>query len=391
MSKRARLRVLQLGKYYHPYRGGMETHLKMLCEALNSRIELTVLVSGDQRQTSHAMVDGVRVIRAGTLGRFSAAPICPSLPFLIGQIPADIVHIHVPHPTAIMSYFAASRRTPLVITYHSDTIRQRVLGKIFEPFLNRAMAQASIICTSPNYLESSHLLSRHRERCHVIPLAIDPSELERPDPGAVAEIRARYGPRILLAVGRLVYYKGLEFLIRAMREVSGHLLIIGRGPLREKLQTQARDLGVADRVTLLGEVPDIQPHYHAADVFVLPSVARSEAFGIVQLEAMACGKPVVNTQLDSGVPYVSVDGVTGLTVPARDSGALAAALGLLLDRPELRKQYGAAALHRVLTHFSVEGMADATLRVFEEVAYRPKRTRVGSIRSEEPKRTTGAA
>src|SRR6185503_13936130 len=120
--------------------------------------------------------------------------------------------------------------------------------------------------------------------------------------------------------------KGFEYLVQAMEKVDGRLLIIGDGPLRESLMQQAKARGILDRVVFLGEISDISPYYHAADVFALASVARSEAFGIVQLEAMACGKPVVNTNLDSGVPFVSLHGETGLTVPPQDPDALAFAL-----------------------------------------------------------------
>jgi rhamnosyl/mannosyltransferase len=272
----------------------------------------------------------------------------------------------VPNPAAILAYFAAAARKPLVISYHSDTVRQPILARIFSPILDRALRRAAaIICTSPQYRDSSPGLVGHQERCHVIPLAIDPEPLERAEPEAIAAIRSRFGPRILLAVGRLVYYKGFEYLIQSMRKVTAHLLIIGRGPLRVALGRQALQYGVADKVTFLGEVDDLAPYYHAADVFILPSIVRTEAFGVVQLEAMACGKPVINTHLDSGVPFVSIDGETGLTVPTADSGALAGAINLLLQEPGLRHQFGVAARQRVLTHFNPKTMVASTLRVFE--------------------------
>jgi rhamnosyl/mannosyltransferase len=361
------MRVLELGKYYPPHRGGMETHLKTLCDALKDRIELTALVASDQARTTRSVVDGVPVIRAGTIGCVASAPVCPSLPYLARRIRADLVHIHAPNPAAVLAYLAACRGTPLVVTYQSDTVRQRFLGKAFEPILDRALRRAAIVCTSPQYRDSSPLLQRHRERCHVIPLAIDSPPLTEAGLEAAARIRARYGPRILLAAGRLVYYKGFEHLIRAMRSVAGRLLLAGRGPLRASLERAARENGVAGRVAFLGEVEDFAPYYEAADVVVLPSIARSEAFGIVQLEAMARERPVVNTWLDSGVPFVSLHGVTGLTVPPADSAALAGAINLLLDRPDLRKSFGAAGRRRVGTHFTVKAMADATLDVFEKV------------------------
>jgi rhamnosyl/mannosyltransferase len=172
----------------------------------------------------------------------------------------------------------------------------------------------------------------------------------------------------VLAVGRLIYYKGFEYLVRAMKQVIGKLVIIGDGPLRSYLERDAHAIGIRDRVFFAGEIQNdsITPYYHAADVFVLPSVARSEAFGIVQLEAMACGKPVVNTQLESGVPFVSVDGVTGITVMPRKSELLATAINCLLDEPQLRARFGEAATRRVRDEFSVEKMASRTLEVYNE-------------------------
>src|SRR5205814_5952563 len=126
---------------------------------------------------------------------------------------------------------------------------------------------------------------------------------------------------------------GFEYLIEALTSVKGKLLLVGTGPLLEELAALAAARGVADRVVFLGEIQneDVTPYYHASDVFVLPSIARSEAFGIVQIEAMAAGKPVVNTDLDSGVPFVSQHDLTGLTVPPKNSAALANALNRILD------------------------------------------------------------
>jgi rhamnosyl/mannosyltransferase len=197
-----------------------------------------------------------------------------------------------------------------------------------------------------------------------VPFSIESDACRHVAAADVERIRALHGPRIVLGVGRLIYYKGFEYLVEAMRDIDARLLIIGEGPLRERLTTLARTLGIADRVTLLGTVQDAFPYYQAADVFVLPSIARSEAFGLVQLEAMACGTPVVNTRLDSGVPYVSIDGETGRTVPPEDSRALAAAIKGLLDDPVERARLGAAARRRVEEHFTVELMAAGTLALY---------------------------
>lgn len=365
---RRRPRVLQVGKFYHPHQGGMETHLRSLCGELRQAVRVEVLVANDRAVTEYEELDGIRVTRAGQTLNLASSPVCPTLSRHIAAARADIVHLHLPHPTALLSYLASGHKGPLVITYHSDIIRQRILGKVFWPFLKRGLARAdAIIVGSPNYLASSPVLQRFADRCRVVPFGIPLTPFEHPDMQQVAAIRARFPKPLILAVGRLVYYKGFEYLVRAMRDVAGHLLIVGKGPLHSKLLAEAQTAGVSDRVTILDDVQDVVPYYHAADVFALPSIARSEAFGIVQLEAMACGKPVVNTNLDSGVPFVSVDGATGLTVPPADADALSQALNKLLKNPALRTYYGNAGRRRVIDRFSLKTMTAQTLHIYQQI------------------------
>ncbi len=284
---------------------------------------------------------------------------------------ADIVHIHLPNPTAVLAYLASGHRGRLVVTYHSDTVRQKVLGPLFAPFLHTALRRASaIIATSPDYRRTSPVLARYLDRCHVIPYGIAVEQFERSDPAEVSKVRERYGERLILSVGRLVYYKGFEYLIRAMQQVRGRLIIIGDGPLRQPLQQLVADLGLGDKVVLAGEIQnaDVTPYYHAADLFALASIARSEAFGIVQIEAMAAGIPVVNTSLDSGVPFVSLHNQTGLTVPPENPDALAAAINRLLDDRNLRQSLGDAARLRARQEFSLATMTSRTLALYETVA-----------------------
>jgi rhamnosyl/mannosyltransferase len=362
------LRVLHVGKFYPPHSGGMETHLQALCGELKHTLDVKVVVAGEGRETIEETIDGVRVSRLSTLLNFGATPVCPEMVGRVRESKADIVHLHWPNPTAVLAYLASGHRGKLVVTYHSDIIRQRLLRKPFWPVLRHALKRAdAIIATSPNYVQTSPVLQKFRERCHIVPFGIPLEQFDLSNAIEVSKLRKQYGPRIVLGVGRLVYYKGFEYLIRAMRDVEGHLLIVGNGPLREELGWAARDAGVRNRVTFLTNVEDVPPFYQAADVFALPSVARSEAFGIVQLEAMACSKPVLNTKLDSGVPFVSQHGITGLTVPPKDTGALAKAINTLLNDPALSARYGLAARARVEQEFNLELMTRRTLRVYEEV------------------------
>ena len=360
--------MLQVGKFYPPHRGGMESHLQALCGQLRAEVEVEVLVAGEGRRTVEEVADSVKVTRVGTLFDFAAAPVCPGLARRIRESRADIVHLHWPHPTALLSYLASGHAGRLVVTYHSDVVRQKVMAGLFWPVLRRALERAdAVIVASPNYVESSPVLQRFRSKCSVIPFGVPLAEFDGVDAAEVERIRARFGPRVVLGVGRLIYYKGFEHLVRAMRDVDAHLVIVGCGPLRGALEREAERHGVTGRVTLLGHVGNVVPYYHAADVFALPSVARSEAFGIVQLEAMACRTPVVNTRLDSGVPYVSVDGETGLTVPPASASALASALNTLLVDAALRARLGRAARLRVEREFDLATMGRRTLGLYEEV------------------------
>jgi glycosyltransferase involved in cell wall biosynthesis len=363
-----KLRVLQVGKFYPPHIGGMETHLEALCGGLRNHTDLRVIVSSDDRNSVEEVLNSVPVSRLATVLKVRSTAISLAMAARIRNSAADLVHIHLPNPTAVLAYLASGYRGPLVVTYHSDIVRQKVLARMFEPLLNAALRRSSaIITTSTNYLATSPVLQTFRDRCHVIPFGMDTARFEQCDPDAVRQVRARFGERLVISVGRLVYYKGLEHLIRAMTQVSGQLVILGDGPLRGKLERLAAELGVADKVFFAGAMDDaaVLSYYHAAALFVLASVARSEAFGIVQIEAMAAGLPVVNTSLDSGVPLVSLHEQTGLTVPPADPKALAAAINRLLDDPALRHRFGHAGKLRARQEFDLDVMVHRTLQLYQ--------------------------
>jgi rhamnosyl/mannosyltransferase len=188
------------------------------------------------------------------------------------------------------------------------------------------------------------------------------------DLAQVAAIRARYGPQpLLLFVGRLRYYKGLPYLFEALQRVDARLLVVGSGPLAAEWRALAAQLGLADRVLFLGEVPDAELHalYHAAQVFVLPASHRSEAFGTVQLEAMAAGCPVVSTELGTGTSYVNQHGITGFVVPPRDPAALAEAISRLLGNADLRSHMGSAARARVAAVFTAAHMVEQVIALYQ--------------------------
>ncbi|BAL99078.1 MULTISPECIES: glycosyltransferase [Caldilinea] len=372
------MRVLYLYKDYFPVLGGIENHIRQLAVGLRGMgVETQVLVTNTTRRTVQEELDGVPVVKTARLLNLSSAPISlsfyPWLRRLEKQI--DIAHAHMPYPPGELGQLLCGRSRRFVVTYHSDIVRQRVLGALYRPFLWQVLRRADRIAVSnPVYIQDSPFLRVHADKCRVIHFGVD---LERfaqtPTVEAqAARWRARWpGRQLVLFVGRLRHYKGVNVLIDAAARLpdQAEFLIVGVGPLAEALHRQAQHSGVAERVHFLGELSDeeVTALYHAADVFVLPSTNRAETFGIVQLEAMACGLPVICTELGTGTSYVNQHGVTGLVVPPNDPEALAAALQQLLEHPEQRRAFGAAGRRRIEQAFTRQEMLRRTLALYEEV------------------------
>lgn len=383
------LRVCHLGKFYHPASGGVETHVRTLAlaqAALGAQVQVICFNHADRngKDVSWRKLawtrpvedrDGlVQVTRCGRVASIARMELGLSLPRILWGLrkdPVDILHLHVPNPTMLLALLAFGKRYPLVITYHSDIIRQRKLGALLRPFEHRVFRRAGrILCSSPTYSTGSELLRHYQPKLQVVPFGIDLEPYLRPNVRVLAharDFREQYGGPLWLSVGRLVYYKGLHNAIQALRLAPGKLLLVGEGPLKKDLTRLAEDTGVADRVVWLGQITTEQliGAYHAATALWFPSNARSEAFGFVQVEAMACGCPVINTAIPaSGVSWVSRDGETGLTVPVDDPIALAKAACRLAAEPELREELSRGARERACAEFDHRLMARRTLEVY---------------------------
>ena len=360
--------VLHLGKYYPPHMGGMEIYLQHLVSGQSQVMEVSAIVANDLRRTQVELLDGAEITRVASLGVVASMPITPTMAWHIRRSKADLVHLHTPNPGAALALLVGGHSGKLMITHHADTLGRKQIRRMSDPFVQKVIERAAaIIVTSKRYLETSVELAPFRDKCQIIPLGIDPTPFNGDHTAAGKSIRTKYGERLILAVGRLVPYKGFEYLIRSMKSVNGVLLLAGTGPLQDELQGCIQQCGVQDKVIMLGRVEDIAQYYKAVSIFVIPSITRAEAFGVVQMEAMASGVPVINTDIPSGVPEVSVHGKTGLTVPPRDPVALANAITLLLDNPALRLQFGEAARERVRDMFTVQQMVAQTMNVYDSV------------------------
>jgi glycosyltransferase involved in cell wall biosynthesis len=368
------LKVLHVGKYYPPVPGGMERVVETLCRVARDRLDSRVLAFSRNRSSTEEVVDGVPVTRVGTLGQAGSVPIAPTFAAHLRRANADVMIVHEPNPWALLSLDIARPRIPFAIWFHSDVIRPLWQYRLFYAPVARPAYQraARFVVSSPALAEASPVLKRYRDRIAVIPFGIDATAWEA---SAVivqraAALRAMAGRPIVLFLGRLVPYKGVDVLIEAAAPLPVRVVIVGDGPMGDAWRrVAATHAGRAD-FEFTGPVPDdeVKAWLRAADTLVLPSISPAEAFGVVQLEAMASAIPVVSTRVASGVPWVNRDEETGLLVPPGDAGALRRALERLLADPPLRARLGAGGLARVRSEFTMAAMAERLVALCQTVA-----------------------
>ncbi len=348
--------ILEVNKFYAPHIGGIETLVQQRAEyfAQQPDTEVRVLVCQDHRgRAEHKRINGADVYFCSSLGTYFSCPV--SLEFFrkFKEMAdwADVAEIHTPFPLGDAACLVSKCGCRVVIAWHSDVIKQKLLLQCYKPILRRFLKRADAIITATRgHIDGSAFLPEFRDKCRIIPYPLDASRYEAAARRAILQCRDAKSVKVLF-VGRLVYYKGAEYLIEAFRQVHGcELFICGTGKLEAELKARARGLPVH----FLGRLSDadLKAAFADCDFFVLPSVERSEAFGIVQQEAMVYGKPVINTALRSGVPYVSEHGKTGLTVPPKDAGALARAIQRLADDAALRAEYGRNAAEKVRREYA---------------------------------------
>lgn len=368
--------IVELGKLYPPHVGGVERHMQELVERLLRDPGTRVDVLCGQDHAAPAQAErGERwsVLRLATVARVLSTPIVPGLRRALAKLAPDVIHFHSPYPWADLAGAQAFGRFPLVVTHHMDIVRHGWLLPAVGRFYRRTLRAAkTVIATSPQMADHSPWLAPLRAKVEVVPIGIDVAHWDRllQHPLATPPLDpARALPRPLyLFVGRLAYYKGLPVLLHALAGLEGSLVIAGDGPLRPALQQLARQLGL--RVLFLTQADDrtLSALYRLADVFVLPSDSRAEAFGLVLLEASLHGLPLVSCRVGTGVEHANLDRLTGLQARPGDPVSLRAALQRLGRDATLRAELGQAGAERVRREFDIAQLAEHTRQVLAAAA-----------------------
>ena len=352
--------------FYPPLAAGITCYIADVSDAMAQRgHDVEVHVAGVRNSRRDRLPSGVIVHRHREIIRALSMPVAPGLVGEVRSLDADIVHVHLPNPIGELGV-ALNRQARIVCTFHAQLGRQRALEPLYAPLRRRLFDRTHSILASGEAMASVPELSRHREKVRVLAYGVSPRLVSSATPAPKTkgqQLRA-------LFVGRLVYYKGIDVLLRALALVpDATLVIIGDGADRARLESLAIELGIDGRTRFAGSVPDqeLAEAYENADIFALPSISRAEAFGMAMAEAMANGLPAISTALGTGTDWVNVDGVTGIVVAAGDVSALAQAIEQMRE-PTLREALGRGAAQRAQLLFSFDDHVDQLEAVYREAA-----------------------
>ncbi len=371
------MKILQLSKFYPPVCGGIESVVFELAEGMTRRgLQVDVLCANTQGRTVHERgPGGYPVTRAGSWGRWLSTSVAPSMVRLVRQRCADydLIHAHMPDPLAAVALCRARPLAKLVLHWHSDVVRQRLGRTLYAPLQDWVLRRAdAIIATSQLYADSSPCLRPWQHKTHIVPIGISDHAVGDCSAQALA-LRERFkGKRLVFSLGRMTYYKGFDVLIDAAALLPADCMVVvgGEGDLLGLYRSQVARRGLDDRIVFVGPIErqDLPGYFAAAELFCLASTVRAEAYGVVLLEAMAMGKPVVATEIPgSGVGWINQSGVTGLNVPVREPAALAAAINAILGDAEMAGRFGRAARQRYVEHLGALSMVAATEGLYRRV------------------------
>lgn len=369
------MRILQLGRYYPPHMGGIETVIFEITEGLNGRgIQCDVLCSNKTAALEISKYPNYVVIRTSSLANFLSTSISFQLISQLRKIIAnyDIVHLHHPDPMATLALLLCNPRTKIVVHWHSDIVRQKFALFFYKPIQNLLIRRSDkIIATSANYAKSSQHLKHCQHKIEIVPIGIRADfKLNKT---RLQELRDKYkGRKVIFSLGRHVYYKGFEYLVESATFLGDDYMILigGEGPLYNELDHKVRSLGLSSKVQLLGKISpdDMAPLFELCDIFCMSSVERSEAFGVVLIEAMSFGKPVVATNIPgSGVNWVNAHNETGLNVEPKNPRALADAFVEICSDRERYNLFSARSKERFESTFTRGQMLKSLITLYSNL------------------------
>ncbi len=393
-----KLRVLQLGKQYYPHIGGIEVTMQQIAEGIQGEVDSFVLAAQERGGARKEIINNVPVYYAKSWGIIASMPISVDLISYLRKHrdDYDIIHLHMPFPLGDLACLLSGFKGKLVLYWHSDIIRQKKLMLLYRPLMQWTLHRADVIAiATQGNIDGSPYVKPFERKCVKIPFGLRReweeksnrywAERRQQEENLSGEILTkkslsgeinRKETLKLLFIGRLVYYKGCEVLVEAMEQLGRRnqlkgieLCLVGAGVLEEELKARVHRNGLKEYIKFAGRVSDdvLEEKIRECDVFVFPSVANSEAFGLVQLETMAFGKPVINTSLPTGVPWVSIGGKTGLTVGPNDAKALADAILWMKEHPAEREEMGIQARRRVKKEFNQEKLLRKMIWLYQKL------------------------
>lgn len=368
------IRVLQLGKF-HPIKGGVEKVMYAFMLGLSSRgIICDMLCASDDEEVGIVQVTPKsKLIKVKTVAKVAATMLSPDMVTTLRRIcnRYDIIHIHLPDPMAVLALMLSGYKGKVVVHWHSDILKQKVLLQFFKPLQSWVVNRANLILgTTPVYVEQSSALRKVQSKVDYLVIGV---RERAPEPEMVAMIRNQYpGKKIVYSMGRLVEYKGYEYLIEAASLLPDDYVVLigGSGPLKGALQDMVHKYQLQHKVFILGFIPrEVESAYYGAcDVFCLSSTLKTEAYAIVQVEAMSCGRPIIATNIPgSGVPWVNEHGVSGLNVAPCSSKEIAMAVQMICEDAHLYERFSIGALHRYHKHFTLDAMTEGLIAHYKRL------------------------
>lgn len=364
------MKVLQISKLFPPFWGGIETVVYDICMGLiKDKHKVDVLCFSDDNSSEEVFFDGIRIFRCASFLHLASTYL--SLSFVFKWIKIrndyDVVHIHLPNPIALLAVCLFRTKARVIIHWHSDIIKQKYLKLLFIPFQRYLLDKChKIIATSPNYASSSKGLSAFSNKIEIVPIGICPERLFVDSEHKNKLMLAYKGKKITFSLGRQVYYKGFKYLVEAFKYLpEEHILLLGgTGYLEDEILEQIKKEKLQHRVIVLGKIPfdELGAYYSFCDLFCLPSIERSEAFGVVQVEAMSFGKPVVSTDIPgSGVSWVNRNNISGYTVPCRNPKLLASKIADIFDN----REFNTLEIKKYFTdNFTRDKMNEKIIRIY---------------------------